>query len=367
MKVLFAHDWLTGMRGGEKCLEDLVRLYPDSEIHTLLRVPRAVSEVIESRPIRTSFLQKIPAIEKNYKLCLPLFPLAIRSLPAYQADLVVSVSHCAAKGIRVPEGAKHICYILTPMRYAWLFFDEYFGGFPAPVRALIRPLLAALRRWDRSTSQSVTRFIAISRHVADRVNRFYGREASVIYPPVDVDFYTPSDRKRGEFCVLVSALVPYKRVDLAIRAFNELGAKLVVIGTGPERDRLQKMAGPTIEFLGWKTNAEIREFYRSCEALIFPGEEDFGIVPVEAQACGAPVVAFARGGALETVVDGKTGVFFDELTTFALKKAVEDARSRRWDAAAIRAHASTFSNERFRREFAEAVEETLSAQPVTKR
>ncbi len=361
LEVALSHDWLTGMRGGEKCLEEIVKLFPRSEIHTLVHVKGSVSSVIEARQIRASFLQRVPGIEKAYKYFLPFFPLAARSrrvLPG--KDLVISVSHCAAKGISVPEGAKHLCYCLTPMRYAWLFFDEYFGSVPAPFRALIRPVLAALRAWDRAASRSVTRFAAISEHVRERIRAFYGREASVIYPPVDTDFYTPADRPRGRFFVLVSAFVPYKRVDLAIRAANLLGAKLAVIGNGPEEKRLRALAGPTVEFLGWKKNEEIREFYRSCEAVVFPGEEDFGIVPVEAQACGTPVVAFARGGALETVVAGKTGVFFTEPTAASLAAAMKEAAARPWDRAAIRAHAEKFSAARFRREFAEAVKETLS-------
>ena len=357
MKVALVHDWLTGMRGGEKCLNSLVRLYPDCEIRTLLADPSKLSERIRSKPIRTSFIQKIPGAIERYKWFLPIFPLAIRTLDPKKGtcDLVISTSHCVAKGIRAPEGVPHVCYLFTPMRYAWLFFDEYFGDFPALLKPALKAVLALLRRWDRSASgpDRVTHFIAISEHVRDRVRRFYGRDAAVIYPPADLDFYTPDPNvKREDFYLLVSALVPYKRPDLAVEACNRLGKKLVVIGSGPELERLKKMAGPTVTVKGWASGEEIRDHYRRCRALIFPGEEDYGIVPVEAQACGAPVLAYGVGGALETVADGVTGFFFKEPTVDALVEALRRAESADWNPARIRTHAERFSEPRFRSEFA---------------
>ncbi len=356
-ETAIAHDWLNGMRGGEKCLESIVRVFPDSRIYTLFHKVGAVSQAIESKPIRTSFLQSIPGAATHYKYFLPLFPAAIELFnvsgsPAF----VISTSHCVAKGIRPPRGLKHICYCFTPMRYAWLFFDEYFGKYPKPVQALIRRVLGALREWDKRTSARVTHFIAISEHVKKRIQEFYGRDATVIYPPVDAEFYTPPapGAKRDGFYLLVSALVPYKRVELAIEAFNRLGKKLVIIGTGPERKKLEALAGPTIEFGGWKDDASLRDFYRSAAGLIFPGEEDFGIVPVEAQACGLPVIAYKKGGALETIVEGRTGLFFKEPTTASLVNAVRRFETISWESANIRAWAERFDRARFENEFREA-------------
>lgn len=354
MKVLFSHDWLNGMRGGEKCLESLVRLYPDSQIRTLLAEPSKLSERILSRPIRTSFVQRIPGGVDRYKWFLPLFPAAIRTLDPKkgECDLVISTNHCVAKGIRAPEGVPHVCYCFTPMRYAWLFFDEYFGRFNVLVKPLLKAVLAALRVWDRRSSRHVTHFIAISEHVRRRIQKFYGRDAAVIYPPADLDFYSPdAAAAREDFYLLVSALVPYKRADMAVEACNRLKKKLVVIGTGPELERLKSIAGPTVTVKGWATGEEIRDYYRRCRALLFPGEEDYGIVPVEAQACGAPVIAYGVGGALETVIDGQTGLFFTEPTADALVRAMQCAETVAWDPARIRAHAERFSEPRFRAEF----------------
>jgi glycosyltransferase involved in cell wall biosynthesis len=371
MKVIFAHDWLNGMRGGEKCLESLIRLYPDSAIRTLLAEPAKLSDRIRERPIRTSFVQKIPGAVERYKWFLPLFPLAIRTLDPKpgECDLVISTSHCVAKGLRAPKGTPHICYIFTPMRYAWLFFDEYFGNFNALLKPLLKAVLACLRIWDRAASRHVTHFVAISEHVRKRVQKFYGRDAAVIYPPADLDFYAPDPADAGrsgsgaaghgsgpapreDFYLLVSALVPYKRPDLAVEACGRLGKRLVVIGSGPELDRLKAMAGPNVTFLGWASNEDIRDHYRRCRALIFPGEEDYGIVPVEVQGCGAPVIAYGVGGALETVADGVSGLFFDRQTPEALIDAIRRSEVRTWDPAAIRRNALRFSEPAFREAFA---------------
>lgn len=362
-QAALSHDWLTGMRGGEKCLESIIRVFPKSEIYTLFRKPGALCPAIESRPIHTSWLQRIPGVLKLYKLFLPFFPGAVETFRP-SGDVVISTSHCVAKGIRPERGTPHVCYCFTPMRYAWLFFDEYFGRYPAPVKAVIRRLLASLRDWDRRTSSRVTEFIAISHHVRKRIKEFYGREASVIYPPADTEFYSPAAETRGNFYLIVSALVPYKRVDLAIEAFNRMGKKLVVIGSGPERERLQKLAGPTIEFLGWQSDEKIRSYYRSCRALIFPGEEDFGIVPVEAQACGAPVIALAVGGALETVTP-KTGVFFEKPDMAPLIRAVGEMEAAVWDAGEIRRNAERFGRERFEREIRDAVMKAVESRSAS--
>lgn len=355
MKVALCHDWLTGMRGGEKCLEDIAMLFPDSEIYTLLSVPRALSPALRLKVVHTSFLQHLPFAARSYKYCLPLFTRAAGSMRIRNADLVISVSHCVANGISAPAGTPRISYCLTPMRYAWLFFDEYFGAYPAWARARLERLLEGLRRWDVRESAKVDHFIAISHHVRKRIREFYSRDARVIYPPADTGFFTPAETRRGDFYLVVSALVPYKRVDIAVQAANELGQKLVVVGDGPERKRLERLAGPTVTFTGRLPDAGLRAYYRSARALIFPGEEDFGIVPVEAQGCGLPVIAYARGGALETVIGGRTGVFFHRADAESLKKAVVECRGVRWEESVIRQNAERFSRARFREEFRDAV------------
>ncbi|HQF20830.1 MAG TPA: glycosyltransferase [Kiritimatiellia bacterium] len=348
LKVALAHDWLNGMRGGERCLDLIGREYPAAELYTLLYQPEQVSEAIRRRTVHVSGLQRVPGFRRHYRWFLPLFPMAMESfrLPA-GTDLVISTSHCVAKGIRPPPGAKHLCYCFTPMRYAWALQEDYFGR-GGLKRALIDRLLARLRRWDVAANERVDRFVAISRHVQKRIETFYGREAAVVYPPVATQFFTPGEAVgSGGYDLIVSALVPYKRVDLAVRAYAQLGTPLKIAGVGTEWDALRASAPPNVEFLGRVPDEGIRELYRGCRFLIFPGEEDFGIVPLEAQACGKPVVALGRGGLLETVVAGTTGVFFAEQTPEALAAAVRDAAQREWQPATIRAHAEQFSEARF--------------------
>lgn len=348
LNVTLAHDWLTGMRGGEKCLELLGLGFPNAALRTLLHNPSSVSETINNRRIQTSILQHIPGITRHYRYWLPVFPLAVRGLSPVDTDLLISTSHCVAKALSVKKPGKHLCYCFTPMRYAWTFHDEYFGA-RSLKQTLARPVLAALRDWDRRVSDRVDRFIGISQHVCTRIKRYYGRAAELVYPPVDTDFYTPDSTgaRRGDADLIVSALVPYKRVDLAVRAYTRSGRALNVVGIGTETAQLQSIAGPNIHFLGWRSNEEIRELYRQCRLLVFPGEEDFGIVPLEAQACGAPVVALARGGALETLIPDQTAVFFTEQTEDALIAAVEQGAARSWDTAAIRRNAERFTEQAF--------------------
>jgi glycosyltransferase involved in cell wall biosynthesis len=351
------HDWLTGMRGGEKCLERLCRRWPDAPLHTVIHTPGSVSAAIEDRRIHTSFLQRMPGRERFYRYLLPLLPLAARwSLPS--CDLVVSLSHCVAKSARPPSGVPHVCYCFTPMRYAWHMRDAYFGRFGGPAGWLAGRLLAGLRAWDRATADRVTHFIAISRTIQDRIRECYGRESAVIYPPVDTDYYYPAPVPREGFYLVVSAFAPYKRIDVAVTACRQLRRKLVVIGTGQDERRLHALAGPTISFLGWQSDEAIRDHFRRCRALLFPGEEDFGIVPVEAQACGTPVIAFGRGGAAETIVPPDagaqpTGVFFSEQTTDSLAAAIQWFEGHRceFDPKAARCQAEQFHPSRFDAEF----------------
>lgn len=344
--VTLAHDWLTGMRGGENCLELLCNGFPEARVVTLIHAEKAISESINSHPISTSWLQRLPGIEARYRNFLPVFPLAVRGLPRAEGDLLISTSHCVAKAAPTAPGVPHLSYCFTPMRYAWLFYEEYFGTNPLKA-AVLKPVLAALRSWDRRSASRVTRFIGISRHVQDRIQRFYGRESDLVYPPVDTHYYTVEETPREDFGLIVSALVPYKRVDLAVRTYTEHGWPLRVVGVGGDLERLRSLAGPSVELLEWQPREAIRDLYRSCSHLVFPGEEDFGIVPLEAQACGAPVIAFRRGGAMETVVDGETGIFFDAQTPEALAEAVERARATDWDPAHIRRHAEGFGMQAF--------------------
>jgi glycosyltransferase involved in cell wall biosynthesis len=340
--TILCHDWLTGMRGGERVLEILCRGFPSAPIFTLIHNRDAVSEIINAHPIRTTWLQGIPSVSRRYRALLPFFPSAIGRMRPPAADLLISTSHCVAKGLPVPSGTRHLCYCFTPMRYAWTFYTEYFGGSHLR-RLLARLLLPWLRNWDRRTSDNVHSFVAISRHVQQRIRNFYGRDSEVVYPPADLDQFTLAASRPGDFDLLVSALVPYKRVDLAVRAYARSGRRLRIVGTGSEQKRLAALAGPGTEFLGWRSDSTIRDLYQSCRLLVFPGEEDFGIVPVEAQACGCPVVAYRKGGAMETVVENVTGVFFDEQTENSITAAVDKAASMRWEPQAIRANAERFS------------------------
>jgi glycosyltransferase involved in cell wall biosynthesis len=323
-RVALVHDWLTGMRGGEKCLEVLCREFPGAAVHTLIHRPGAASPAIEARPIRTSPLQHVPGVFRHYRKLLPLMPLAARAWDVGAVDLVVSLSHCVAKAVRVPAGVPHVCYCFTPMRYAWQGRDAYLDGWrgrPWP-RALAGALLDRLRDWDRATAAGVTQFVAISRTVQARIQACYGRPSAVVPPPVDTAFYTPADVPRGDGYLCVSALVPYKRIDHAVLACTRSGRPLTVIGAGPERRRLERLAGPNVRFLGWQPDPVLRAHYRGCRALLFPGEEDFGIVPVEALACGAPVIALGRGGAAENV-DDAVGRLYDDPSPRGLLDALD--------------------------------------------
>lgn len=353
-KVALVHDWLTGMRGGERCLEVLCELFPDAPLFTLLHVPGSVTPQIERRRIVTSFVQRLPKAATRYRYYLPAFPLAIGRFDLSGYDLVVSMSHCVAKGVRVAPGTLHLCYCFSPMRYVWDLSSDYFGpGQGLAARTLGPPLAAALRRWDRQTD-GVDRFVAISRHIADRIGRAYDRPADVIYPPVDVQRFEIAEAA-DDYYLVVSALVPYKRIDLAVAAANRLGRRLLVVGTGPEDRHLRALAGPTVRFLGWRSDADIARLYARCRALVFPAVEDFGITPLEAAAAGRPTLALGRGGALETMVgldatEAPTAVFFEEQSVDSLVEAMTrfEAAADRFDAKALRARAEMFDRPVFK-------------------
>lgn len=367
-RVALVHDWLTGMRGGERCLEVFCELFPDAPLFTLLHVPGSVSPVIERRRIVTSFVQHLPAAATRYRHYLPLFPAAIRGLSLAGHDLVISLSHCAAKAVRVPSGALHLCYCFTPMRYVWDLEADYARDGGRLTRLALPPLAAVLRRWDRHT-EGVDEFVAISDHIADRVRRVYGRPSEVIHPPVDVARFRIAETI-GDYYLVVSALVPYKRVDLAIVAAERLGRRLLVVGSGPEEARLRALAGPRVSFLGWRPDAEVAELYARCRAVVFPSMEDYGIVPLEAAAAGRPTIALGRGGALETMVgldaagpEPPTAVFFAEPTAEAVAAAMItfETAAARFDPPALRARATRFDRPRFARRVREFVENRWGA------
>jgi glycosyltransferase involved in cell wall biosynthesis len=368
-RVVLVHDWLTGMRGGEKCLEVFRRRWPRAPLFTLLHRPGSVVPILERPPLHTSWLQALPRIWRYYRFALPVMPLAVRTWRLPECDLVVSCSHCVAKAALVPPGVPHVCYCLTPMRYAWHLREAYLGaGYRG--RA-ISWILDALREWDRRTAQQVTHFIAISRTVQRRIGECYGRSSTVIYPPVDTDFYCPAPVQREHYYLVVSAFAPYKRLDLAVEACNRLRRRLVIIGTGQDERRIRAMAGPTVELLGWQPEAVIRHHLRRCRALLFPGEEDFGIVPVEAQACGAPVIAFGQGGATETVLPPErgsppTGMWFEDQTAESLIAVIESFEAGAWtfDPSAARSHALRFGEDQFRKEIFGYVEVLFKPAPA---
>ena len=362
-RVAIVHDWLTGMRGGERVLEALCQMYPRAEIFTLVHVRGAVSPAIESRKIHTSIIQRLPGAARHYRQYLPLFPFAIEQFDLDRFDLVISSSHCAAKAAVATGRTIHVCYCHSPMRYAWDQFDAYFGQARlGPVRsAVMRRLMRRLARWDAATEGRVNRFVANSRHVAGRIRRYYNREATVVHPPVDTAFFHPDGTSRGDYLLVVSALVPYKRLDVAIAAATEVGLPLKVAGVGGERRRLERQAGSSVQFLGRVSNEQIRELYRGARAVLMPGEEDFGIVPVEAQACGRPVVALGRGGALETVEDGVTGVLVKDDSVEAFTAGVRTAIEREFDVGTLRARAERFSEDHFLSGMRRVMDDALAA------
>ncbi len=369
MRVALVHDWLTGMRGGEKVLEVLCELYPEADIHTLFHRRGSVSPVIERHRITTSLVQWLPLAARDYRRYLPLFPFVIEQFDLDRYDLVISSSHSVAKSAVAPGRARHLCYCFSPMRYAWDQFDAYFGPErvgAAASRWFYRPVLARIARWDAATAARVDRFVAISGFVAGRIRRYYNREAAIVYPPVDTVFYHPAAVPPESHFLIVSALVPYKRIDLAIEACGRAGARLRIVGEGPERAELERMGGGRVEFTGWLPDAQIRDEYRTARAVLLPGEEDFGIVPVEAQACGRPVVAYGRGGALETVVANETGVFFDRPDAGALETALERLAALRVEPDRIRQHALQFSRERHMEQMRAMIADTLEAPPGTR-
>ena len=363
MKVALVHDWLTGLRGGERVLEQLCLLYPEADIFTLVYVPDSCGEIIERHRITASFLDRLP--KGGYRHYLPLFPAAIESFDLSAYDLVVSTSHAVAKGARPGPQAVHVAYIHTPMRYVWDQFDAYFGRGRAGLftRLAARAVAPLLRRWDVSSTKRAHGLIANSRFVAERIRRFWGREVdAVVYPPVDTSRFVPAAEGPApeDYALMVSALVPYKRVELAVSAFSRLKRPLFIAGDGPERRRLERAAGPSVRFLGAPAQDALPRLYARARFFVLPGEEDFGIAPVEAQAAGRPVLALGRGGALETVVEGETGMFFAEPTVESLLEGIAAIDRLQADPVRIRENAVRFDVARFGPEIRRAIDACLT-------
>jgi glycosyltransferase involved in cell wall biosynthesis len=361
-RVALVHDWLTGMRGGEKVLDAIAELFPDAPLYTLVWLRGSVSPRIEARRIVTSIAQALPNPARFYRHYLPLYPIAVELFNFDDYDLVISSSHCAVKSVVTTGHTVHVCYCHSPMRYAWDQFNAYFGADQVgPVTSrLLRAVMQRLAKWDAATAGRVHRFLANSQYVAGRIRRYYNRGSTIVYPPVDTAFYTPDGHAGSPSFLIVSALVPYKRLDIAIAACRRVGVPLRIVGTGPERARLEALAGPDVEFLGWQSEEQIRALYRSSTATLLPGIEDFGIVPVEAQACGCPVVALDAGGARETVVNRTTGILVADATEAAFADGLAETLRTRFDRDAVRANALRFSRERFIESFTAAVSEAVA-------
>lgn len=361
-RVAIVHYWLVGGGGGENVVKAMLELFPEADVFTLVEDPAFSATIVPRHRLRTSFLQRIPGAARHYRALLPLMPAALENLDLRGYDLIISSESGPAKGIVPPLDAVHICYCHSPMRYLWDQYHEYRSSAGWLQRLILSLCITRLRLWDQASSMRVDRFVANSNYVASRIGRYYRRTAHVIHPPVDVDDFALSDI-RGDYYLITGRHVSYKRIDLAIAACNALGRRLVITGDGPETPKLRAMAGPTVEFVGRCSFDALKHYYAEARAFLMPGEEDFGIAPVEAMASGRPVIAFGRGGATETVVDGKTGLFFGEQSAAALGDAILafEAREETFDSTAIREHALGFAKSRFMAQFAAFVGDALSA------
>lgn len=365
MRVALVHDWLTGMRGGERCLEELCQIFPQADIYTLLYTEQNISATIREHRPRTGLLQRVPGVRRYYRYLLPLFPLAIRNLskqlkaqaPLDGYDLVISVSHCVAKNIRLPKSTFHLCYCLTPMRYLWDQYDAYFAG--KRIEPLVRMFRGPLQGWDTAAAEHVDQFVGISEFIKARIQTIYERDAEVVYPPVRADWITPAETgELGHGFLVVNALVPYKNTEVIIHAFNKIGEPLTIVGDGPQRKYLESIACANISFLQNISDEKLARLYRGARGMIFAAEEDFGMTPVEMQAAGRPVIAYGRGGALETVVDSgenPTGIFFYDLSAEGIAAAVHNFldRENSFTVNSCLENAEKFSLQRFRLELKE--------------
>jgi glycosyltransferase involved in cell wall biosynthesis len=365
MKVAIIHYWLVGMRGGEKVVEALCEMYPQADIFTHVYVPEMVSDRIRQHRIIPTFINSLPRAARMYKAYLPLMPLALEQLDLRGYDLIISSESGPAKGIIAPSDAIHVCYCHTPMRYIWNMYHDYRQSAGLVARNMMPLLTHYLRMWDVTSAARVDSFVANSATVAGRIHRYYGAPSVVIHPPVDTDaFSLAAPSELGDYFLMVGELVSYKRPDLAVRAFNDMKLKLVVIGGGEMLDEIRRLAGPTVKVLGSQPFDVLKQHYSRCRALIFPGEEDFGMVPVEAMASGRPVVAYGRGGAIETVAKGLSGVFFEKQTVEDISAAVRSLGDIEIDPEKIAAHARRFGRDQFFQKMRAHIDDLLEVSRV---
>jgi glycosyltransferase involved in cell wall biosynthesis len=356
MNLALVHDWLNQRGGAEDVLETLVALYPSSPVYTSIYAPDLMPTFYHEWDIRTLWINRMPGIHTHHQPYLPLYPIAWGGLDLSGYDVILSNKSGFCHGVQLGENTLHICYCLAPTRYIWSL-DSYVAreGIGKPIQWALRPLIAALRRWDFAAAQRVDHFIAISTEIQARIKSYYQRESVIIYPPIDTARFLPSSIVEDYFLV-VSRLIPYKRIDLAVQAATKLGVPLKVGGKGRDLDRLREMAGPTVEFLGYVSDDQLPDLMARCRAFIFPGLEDFGITPVQAQAAGRPVIAYGGGGALDTVIPGKTGVLFGKMTVESLMEAMQSFDPSDYDPVELRLHAQQFDTQVFKRQISEYIE-----------
>ncbi len=361
-KTAIVHDWFCNMGGGDKVAEAFLDIIPDSPIYTCCYLEKSLTQRLKEADIRPSFLQKkLNQKKDNHQKFLPLMPTAMESFDLNEFDIVLSSSSCCAKGVITNPNTVHICYCHTPMRYAWEFMYEYTEHMGETKKLLIGMMMNYMKIWDATSAMRVDYFIANSQNVANRIKKFYGREATVINPPIDTEYFTPG-KENGDFYLCVSRLVKYKRIDLAVQACNKLGLPLVVVGQGAEYAYLKSIAGPTVKIMGRQPDEVIREQYRKCKAFIFPGEEDFGMTPLEVQACGRPVIAYGKGGALETVIDSETGVFFNYQTVESLMAAIHKFEKICFEKQKCREQAERFSTQIFMQKMKKFIESIIKSE-----
>jgi glycosyltransferase involved in cell wall biosynthesis len=347
MPLALVHDWLNQRGGAEDVLENLVEMHPQAPLFTSMYWREGMPPAYRHWDVRTTWMDRLPGIYRHHQPYLPLYPFAFGRLDLSGFDLVLSNKSGFCHGVRTGPESIHVCYCLAPTRYVWSF-DAYAAreALPGAVRVALRPLVRLLRRWDYAAAQRVDHFVAISSEIQARIRQYYQRESTIIYPPVDTGRFHPTDEV-DEYFLIISRLVPYRRIDLAVRAFNQLGLPLVIGGAGRDREPLEALAGPNITFLGYVPDVELPDLYRRCRAYILPGSEDFGIAPVQAMAAGRPVIAYASGGALDTVIPGRTGLHFHEPTPQSLIDAVQAFQDQTFDPQEIRCHAQRFDKSVF--------------------
>lgn len=367
MKVAIVHDWLVNYGGAERVVEQMLKLYPEADIYTLVYDEKKMGKIFPSDKVKTSFVQKIPKSTKLYTKFLSLMPKAFESFDLTSYDLVIASSSCCAKGVITSPNTAFVAYIHSPMRYAWDLYFDYLRNAGFITKFFMKFQMSAIRQWDFLSSQRINTLVANSSYIKKRIKKFWNRDSKVIFPPVDTDRLSPNNLPPEDFYVVFSRFVPYKRVDLAIEACGQLGKKLIVIGSGSQEAELKSLAAKyknsKITFTGRISDQEVQNYLQKCRAMIFCAEEDFGIIPVECQACGRPVIAFGKGGALETVIENTTGIFFSEQTEDSLKEAIlkfeQLDKENCFNIKKIVNHAQNFSSERFRKEFQNVINETL--------